>query len=76
MFVATGAALEAGVREARRASRKAESIENAVYDLKAVNPNRKVQVDTRTPKELLGVIEAKGVEVAQAITELRKLSTA
>lgn len=31
---------------------RAEAIENAVYDLKAVNPNRKANVDTRTPDEL------------------------
>jgi hypothetical protein len=48
------------ISAAREAARKAESLENAVFDLKAVNPNRKVKVDTRTPKELLDLIETKG----------------
>ena len=35
-------------------------IEAKNYDLKAVNPNRKEEVDTRTPEELLDIIERKG----------------
>jgi hypothetical protein len=60
-------------RAAREAGAKAESIENAVYDLKAVNPTRKAVVDTRTPAELLDLIEAKGKEVAEALAILRAL---
>jgi type I restriction enzyme M protein len=41
------------------------------YDLKAVNPNRKAEEDTRTPEELLDLIEATGKEVTEAIGELR-----
>lgn len=41
------------------------------YDLKAVNPHAKNDDDTRTPEELLNVIEAKGREVAQALEALR-----
>lgn len=41
------------------------------YDLKAVNPNAKSNEDTRTPEELLDVIEAKGREVAEALAALR-----
>src|SRR5262249_10859851 len=67
------AALDLALTAAREASRKAESIENAVYDLKAVNPNRKVIVDKRTPKELLDLIESKGREVSEAVANLRKL---
>jgi type I restriction enzyme M protein len=67
------AAISALVKQSREASAKADSIENAVYDLKAVNPNRKAEVDTRTPSELLDVIESKGAEVAKAIAELREL---
>lgn len=48
-----------------------KAIEAKNYDLKAVNPNRKEEVDTRTPAELLDLIEAKGKEVAEAITALR-----
>ncbi len=32
---------DAAIKASREAARKAESIENAVYDLKAVNPHRK-----------------------------------
>ena len=39
---------------------KAKEIEDAVYDLKAVNPNKKPNMDTRTPEELMNIIEAKG----------------
>ena len=59
-------------REAKKLANKAQEIENAVYDLKAVNPNKKPVVDTRTPEELMDVIEAKGVEIAEALTMLRK----
>ena len=62
------------LKEAREATNKAEDIENAVYDLKAVNPNRKVDVDRRTPAELLDLIEAKGREVSDAIALLRSLT--
>ncbi len=50
-----------------------KEIEARNYDLKAVNPNRKVIEDTRTPEELLNIIEAKGKEIATAIAELRKV---
>jgi len=58
-------------REARAAAAKAKEIEDAVYDLKAVNPNRKAEIDTRTPEELLQVIEAKGREVVEALAVLK-----
>jgi type I restriction enzyme M protein len=70
----TEAALDAALKASREAARKAESIENAVYDLKAVNPDRKVVVDKRTPSELLDLIEAKGAEVAASLALLRKLN--
>jgi type I restriction enzyme M protein len=47
-------------------------IEAKIFDLKAVNPNAKSQEDTRTPEELLGLIEAKGREVAEALAVLRE----
>ena len=49
-----------------------KAIENAVFDLKAVNPNRKSNADTRTPSELLDLIEAKGKEIAEVLAVLRK----
>jgi hypothetical protein len=68
---------EAKVRELTRESRdlaaKAKEIEDAVYDLKAVNPNKKPNVDTRTLEELIDIIEAKGREVAEALAKLRSL---
>lgn len=61
------------LRESRDAAGKAQAIEDAAYDLKAVNPNKKADVDTRTPSELLDLIEAKGREVAASIEALRAL---
>jgi type I restriction enzyme M protein len=49
-----------------------EEIEVRNYDLKAVNPNAKVEEDLRTPEELLDLIEAKGKEVHAAVEKLRK----
>ena len=48
-----------------------EEIEARNYDLKAVNPNAKVDEDLRKPEELLDLIEAKGKEVAEALAKLR-----
>lgn len=62
------------LKEAREATNKADGIESAVYDLKAVNPNRKAEVDRRTPAELLNLIEVKGREVAEALAALRALT--
>jgi type I restriction enzyme M protein len=50
-----------------------QEIEEKNYDLKAVNPNRKEVVDTRTPDELLDIIEAKGKEIQEALAMLREL---
>ena len=47
-------------------------IEAKNYDLKAVNTNRKEEVDTRTPEELLDIIEKKGGEIQEALAMLRK----
>lgn len=48
-----------------------QQIEAKNYDLKAVNPNAKTNEDTRTPEELLDLIDAKGREVAEALALLR-----
>jgi type I restriction enzyme M protein len=61
-------------KEAREATSRAYDIENAVYDLKAVNPNRTADIDRRTPVELLDLIEVKGREVADALATLRALT--
>ena len=70
------ASFDAAILAARDAAKKAEAIENAVYDLKAVNPNRKADADKRTPTDLLDLIEIKGKEVAEALSVLRKLNAA
>lgn len=51
-----------------------EEIERNNFDLKAVNPNAKVEEDLRTPEELLDLIEAKGKEIQEEIIKLRKIS--
>jgi type I restriction enzyme M protein len=60
-------------RRSREATAKADDIEAAAYDLKAVNPNRKSEEDTRTPAELLDFIAAKGHEADAALAALRRL---
>lgn len=60
-------------KEARELANRAQSIEDAVYDLKAVNPNRQSDEDKRTPAELLDIIEQRGREVAEALAALRAL---
>lgn len=69
------AELEVSIAElekaAREAKAKAEALESAVYDLKAVNPNAVVKVDTRTPDEVIQSIEEQGKIVAEALVALR-----
>ncbi|MEW6418785.1 MAG: N-6 DNA methylase [Nitrospirota bacterium] len=48
-----------------------EEIEEKNYDIKAVNPNRKVTEDTRTPEKLISLIESHGEDVAKALTILK-----
>ena len=48
------------------------AIEEKNYDLKAVNPNRHEVVDTRTPEDLIEIIEQKGKEIQEALDLLRK----
>jgi type I restriction enzyme M protein len=60
---------------ARESLAKAETIENAAYDLKAVNPNRVIIEDKRTPTELLKFIGVKGQEADAALKALHNLVT-
>jgi len=53
-----------------------EEIEARNFDLKAVNPHARTEEDTRTPEELLDLIEAKGREVAEALAVLRNMKSA
>jgi type I restriction enzyme M protein len=63
--------LEVQVRENRA---KAEAIENAIYDIKAVNPNAKDTTDKRTPSELISFIHEKSKEVQSALARLAEIS--
>ncbi len=49
------------------------AIESKNFDLKAVNPNRKVEVDARTPAQILASIERRHEEVSEALKTLRAL---
>jgi hypothetical protein len=49
-----------------------QEIETKNFDLEAVNPNAKNREDTRTPDELLDLIEAKAREVTEAMAVLRR----
>ncbi|MGB8646626.1 MAG: N-6 DNA methylase [Anaerolineae bacterium] len=58
--------------EARELMSKAQAIQDAVYDLKAVNPNAKADEDVRTPEELVARIREKGREAEAALAELEQ----
>ena len=59
------------ISQARKYKEQADAIEAAVYDLKAVNPNRKTEIDTRSPQELIALIEEKQTEIMAALIELK-----
>ena len=63
--------IDTAERRARDATAKAQAIEDAVYDLKAVNPREKRVTETRTPAQLLDAIADKGREVDAALSNLR-----
>lgn len=48
-----------------------QTVEDKGLDLKAVNPNRKVEQDTRTPTEIITLIEEKQTEIMLALSELK-----
>jgi len=70
-------ALETQIKEQERAARdsqnKADAIGASVFDLKAVNPNVVVKLDTRTPVEVLQSIEDQGRIVSHSLETLRAL---
>jgi len=37
-----------------------------------VNPNRKIEEDTRTPEKLIALIEEKQIEINEALKELKE----
>ncbi|HWL64148.1 MAG TPA: N-6 DNA methylase [Steroidobacteraceae bacterium] len=69
--------LETTIREQERTARdleaEAATIDAAVFDLKAVNPNAVAVVDDRTPAEIIESIAAHGETVSTALARLRGL---
>ena len=49
-----------------------QTIEDNGFDIKAVNPNRKVEKDNRTTDELIALIERKQSEIMTALAELKQ----
>lgn len=66
--------LAAAERAARDAQIKADAIDAATFDLKAVNPRARVERDTRTPGEILDAIAGHGRTVESALNRLRALT--
>lgn len=60
-------------RAARESLAKGDALENAAYDLKAVNPNRVTKEDKRTPTQLLEFISGQGREADSALKRLSEL---
>ncbi|OYW74605.1 MAG: hypothetical protein B7Z37_16985 [Verrucomicrobia bacterium 12-59-8] len=59
--------------EARDSRDKPDALENAAFDLKAVNPNRADTTDKRTPAELMAFSHDKGKEADTALARLAAL---
>lgn len=57
----------------REAQAKADAIDAAVYDLKAVNPRVRVEKDTRSVPEILDSIAMKNQVMVQALERLRSM---
>lgn len=72
-------ALTTEIQEKEKAVRdletKAADIDAAVFDLKAVNPTAVVDVDTRTPRQIISNIEEQGRVISNALTRLAALMT-
>lgn len=60
-------------KEIREIESKAQTIEDAAFDLKAVNPNLKSEEETRSSAELIDLIEEKGREVQELLARLREI---
>ncbi len=58
---------------AREAQAKVDALDATVFDLKAVNPNAIVKIDSRTPEEVIQRIADQGEIVTQALKKLRML---
>ncbi len=73
-------AVDGRIREKEKAAKdleaKAADIDDAVFDLKAVNPNAIAKMDERTPEEIIGSIEQQGRIVSEALARLSTLLVA
>jgi len=72
-LTALDAKIKAKDKAARDLETKAADIDAAVFDLKAVNPTAEVNVDTRTPQQIVESIEEQGRVVANALVRLNAL---
>ena len=66
-------ALAAAEKAAREAQAKADAIDAACYDLKAVNPRARVARDARTAAEIIESINQHGRTVTTALARLQGL---
>ncbi len=60
-------------KAAREAETKASDIDAAVFDLKAVNPNAIIKIDTRTALEIIQNIDTQGQIVTTALNRLKTM---
>jgi type I restriction enzyme M protein len=67
------AKIQEQAKTAREAQAKAEAIDATIFDLKAVNPNSIVKIDTRTPEEVIQSLTDQGTIVARTLGELQAL---
>lgn len=65
--------LSAAEREAREAQARADAIDAAVFDLKAVNPRARSDRDLRSPQQILSAIAAHQLTIDSALERLKRL---
>ena len=63
-------------KEINELDAKAKTIRNAIYDLKAVNPNIKEVIDNRTPADLIDFIASQSRDVMALLNQLQPTVTA
>jgi type I restriction enzyme M protein len=63
-------------KAAREAQSRADAIDAAVYDLKAVNPREVANADTRSTEEILDSIESHGHTIKDGLARLKDLMSA
>jgi type I restriction enzyme M protein len=67
------AEIAAAEKAARDAQAKADGIDAAVYDLKAVNPRAVADADTRNTEEIIESIKSHGQTIKDALARLKEL---